>query len=157
MENTALRMDLINKYHALAFTGKYILGYSYKGNIYISYQDANVVNNFIKLDMASRGQGYSIRFKPSRADKVYLLTSSKLLCSVEYFNELVATTKYNKGEILEKLVTEIEAGKEWEKDHVPFTEAGDVEINGIPYQIKFEKATFANEKSLMALMARAGK
>lgn len=157
MENTALKMSMINKYHALSFTDRYILGFSYKGNIYISYQDASVVNNFIKLDVASRGQGYSIRFKPSRADKIYLLTSAKLICSTEYFDDLVNNSKYNRGEILEKLVTEIEAGKEWKKDHVPFTEAGDVEINGIAYQIKLEKATFTNEKTLEKLMVETGK
>ena len=40
---------------------------------------------------------------------------------------------------------------EWEKDNVPFTEAGDIEVNGIAYQIKFEKATFTNEKSIANL------
>lgn len=157
MENTALKMSMINKYHALSFTDHYILGFSYKRNIYISYQDASVVNNFIKLDTASHGQGYSIRFKPSRADKVFLLTSAKLICSAEYFEDLVNNSKYNKGEILEKLVTEIEAGKKWEKDKTPFTMAGDVDINGVAYQIKFEKATFTNEKTLENLMVGTGK
>ena len=158
MENTSLKMALLTKYHIVAFTDKYILGFIYKGNIYITYANAQNLERFIKLDIASRGQGYSIRFKPSASDKIYLLTmGAKVLCSVKYFNELVETTKYNRGEILEKLVTELEAGKVWEKDNIPFTEAGDVEINGIPYQVKFEKATFTNEKAIESLMAKAGK
>lgn len=156
MENTALKMEMLTKYHKMAFTDNYILGFSYKGNIYISYRKAQDMEKFVKLDKASRGQGYSIRFKPTSSDKIYLLTGAKVLCSTTYFQELVATTKYNKGEILEKLVTEVEAGKVWEKDNIPFTEAGDVEINGIPYQIKFESATFTNEKALLSLMAKAG-
>lgn len=149
---------MLGNYHKMAFTDKYILGFSYKGNIYIVYCNAQALEKFVKLDKASRGQGYSIRFKPTSSDKIYLLTmSAKVLCSAKYFQDMVANSQYNNGEILEKLVTEIEAGKEWEKDHVPFTEAGDVEINGIAYQIKFEKATFTNEKSLASLTAKASK
>ena len=65
---------------------------------------------------------------------------------------MVETSKYNRGEIYEKIVTEF-FGKEWEKDNVPYTEAGDLEVNGIAYQIKFEKATFVNEKGLARIMA----
>ena len=72
------------------------------------------------------------------------------LCSTLYFNELVANTKYNRGEIAEKLVTEY-MGQEWKKDNVPFTEDGDITIDGVAYQIKFEKATFTNEKALANL------
>jgi len=156
MENTALKMALLNGYHKMAFTDNYILGFSYKGNVYIKYTNGADMEKFVKLDKASRGQGYSIRFKPTASDKIYLLTGAKVLCSTKYFAELVATTKYNKGEVLEKLVTEIEANMEWVKDNVPFTEAGDVEINGVPYQVKFENATYTNEKALASLMAKVG-
>jgi len=74
----------------------------------------------------------------------------KVLCSTKFFEEQVAESKYNRGEIAEKLVTEY-VGQTWIKDNVPFTDAGDIEINGIAYQIKYEKATFTNEKSLASL------
>ena len=45
------------------------------------------------------------------------------------------------------MVTEF-YGQTWEKDNVPFTEDGDITVDGIAYQIKFEKATFTNEKTL---------
>lgn len=72
---------------------------------------------------------------------------AKVLCSKEFFETTAKESKYNKGEIFEKLVTEYFA-QEWTKDNIPFTEAGDIEINGKAYQIKFEKATFTNEKTL---------
>lgn len=56
-------------------------------------------------------------------------------------------SKYNRGEIFEKMVTELN-GQEWEKDNVPFTDDGDLTVDGIAYQIKFEKATFTSEKQL---------
>lgn len=98
--------------------------------------------------MANRGTGYTLRFKPNKTQKIILLKENAItLCSEEFFNTLVRESKYNRGEIAEKLVTEY-AGQTWVKDNVPFTEAGDIEWNGVSYQIKFEKATFINEKTM---------
>lgn len=72
---------------------------------------------------------------------------AKAICSKEFFEETVKNSKYNKGEIFEKMVTEY-FNQEWKKDNVPFTEDGDLTVNGKAFQIKFEKATFTNEKTL---------
>ena len=42
-------------------------------------------------------------------------------------------------------------GMEWEKDRVPFTVAGDIEIDGVPYQVKFQKASFCTEQQIERL------
>ena len=62
----------------------------------------------------------------------------------------VENSKYNKGEIFEKFITEY-FGQKWEKDNIPFTEAGDIEINGVAYQIKYELASFCSETTLARL------
>jgi len=148
MTNTALFMTLINGYNALSFTHHYIFGFSYKGNIYMAHADADMLPALLNLDKASRGAGYSIRFKPNASKKIALMPNAELICSVKFFEETVANSIYNKGEIFEKMVTE-RFGQTWEKDHVPFTEDGDITVDGIAYQIKFEKATFISEKGLM--------
>ena len=151
MKNLTILNLLTNKYHEHAFAKDYMLGFVYANVVYLTICDFNVCRQVISLDKASRGAGYAIRFKPNRDKKVYLLTqNTKPICSVEYFKGLVANSKYNRGEIFEKLVTEM-FGQKWEKDNVPFTIAGDIEVDGIPYQIKFENATFSNEKSLARL------
>jgi predicted RNA-binding protein with PUA domain len=85
---------------------------------------------------------------------------AEVLCSEKMFDEYLEETyvnekgkevHYNRGDVFERLITE-KAGQVWTKDNVPFTMAGDIEWNGVAYQIKFEKATFTNEKSLMNLM-----
>ena len=63
---------------------------------------------------------------------------------------MVKNSKYNKGEIFEKLMTE-HYGQTWVKDSVPFTKDGDLTVDGVAYQIKYESATFTNEKTLMNL------
>lgn len=145
--NLTLTMNLWTRYHAISFTDNYILGFIYKGMVYRVDTTAETVSHVLTLDKASRGAGYSIRFKPTVAQKLFLLTGATAICSAEFFKALVENSEYNAGEIFEKLVTE-SFGQVWVKDNVPFTEAGDVEANGIAYQIKFEKATFITEKSL---------
>lgn len=148
--NTALHMNLINRYNAVAFTHEYIWGFEYKGNIYMAITDASVMPFVTCLDKASRGAGYALRFCPNAQQKLALMPMATLLCSKRFFEDAVAACKYNKGEIFEKMVTE-HFGQVWEKDNVPFTEDGDITIDGIAYQIKFQKATFCNEKSIANL------
>lgn len=155
MTNTALFMALINRYNALAFTSNYIWGFTYKGNIYMTTTDHSFLPYICKLDKASRGAGYALRFCPNNKQKIALISKAEVLCSKKYFDEVKASSKYNRGEIFEKMVTE-HFNQKWEKDNIPFTKAGDIEINGIAYQIKFEKATFCNEKTLANLEKQVG-
>ncbi len=150
MKNTTLFNHLITEYERLAYTHNYIMGFEYDGVIYASYLIGSDLPYVCTLDKASRGQGYSLRFKPTKAQKQYMLMSAEVVCSSYAFASMVAESKYNKGEIFEKLMTE-KFGLEWEKDNIPFTESGDINLENISYQVKFEKATFINEKTLARL------
>ena len=150
MTNTALFKSMIDRYNSVAFTHEYIWGYEYKGNIYMAITSADYMPIVCKLDKASRGAGYSLRFCPNAQQKIALMTSATLLCSKKYFDSEVENSIYNRGEIFVKMVTEY-FGQVWEKDNVPFTDDGDITVNGIAYQIKFQKATFCNEKSIANL------
>lgn len=149
--NEVIKKMLQDGYNQVAFTDQYVMVYTFKGTVYFTVCDRELVDRVTCLDKASRGQGYALRFKPNVAQKMLLMSENcTALCSVKFFDDMVLTSKYNRGEVAEKLVTEF-YGQEWEKDNVPFTEAGDIEVNGIAYQIKFEKATFTNEKALKNL------
>ena len=150
MSKTALLYSLISRYNEVAYTHWYIWGFEYKGAIYMAQTDKSYMPLVCKLDKASRGGGYALRFVPNTEQKLALLTKATILCSKEYFEETVQASKYNKGEIFEKMVTEY-FGQEWKKDNIPFTKGGDITVNKIAYQIKFQKATFCNEKSLASL------
>lgn len=146
--NTALFAHMIDRYNELAYTHNYIYGFFFQNMVYMVKTDADVMPYILKLDKASRGAGYSLRFCPTKEQKVFLLAKgAKVLCSKEFFENEVKNSIYNKGEIFEKMVTEF-YGQKWEKDTIPFTKDGDLTTNGIAYQIKFEKATFTNEKTL---------
>lgn len=148
MMNTSLFEKMISRYNELSYTHNYIYGFYFQNMVYMVEATTEVMPYILKLDRASRGAGYSLRFCPTKEQKTFLLTKgAQVLCSKKFFEETVATSKYNKGEIFEKMVTE-HFGQIWEKDNVPFTEDGDLTVNGTAYQIKFEKATFTNEKTL---------
>lgn len=148
MMNTALFQTMIDRYNDLSYTHDYIYGFYFQNNVYMVKATAEIMPYILKLDKASRGAGYALRFCPNTAQKALLMAKgAQLICSKAFFEETVKESKYNKGEIFEKMVTEF-FGQEWEKDNIPFTEAGDIEVDGVAYQIKFEKATFTNEKTL---------
>lgn len=153
MTNTfAIHNQLTSNYTMLAFTHNYVFTFAYCKVVYavmLRDLDASDLMAITKVDKASRGGGYSLRFKPTNAQKVYLISQgAKVLCSQAYFNELVKSNKYNRGENAEMLVTEQLFGQEWEKDSVPFTEGGDIEAEGVAWQHKHEGGTFCTERSL---------
>ena len=151
MKNANLFNAMIARYNALSFTHNYIYGFIYKKMVYIVKTDASMMPYVLMLDKASRGAGFSLRFKPNTSQKILLISKgAQILCSQEAFEQALEESKYNRGEIFEKMVTEL-FGQVWEKDNVPFTDDGDLTVDGIAYQIKFEKATFANERQLARL------
>lgn len=151
MKNITLFKKMVEFYNTKAFTHNYIFGFNYKGNVYMVKTTSKVLAYVLKLDKASRGKGYSLRFKPNNKIREMLLAEgAELICSVEMFKSLVADSKYNKGEIFERLVTEW-FGQEWEKDNIPFTDDGDLTVDGIAYQIKYEQATFITEAQMVRM------
>lgn len=159
MTNLSIFKHLIDEYTRLAYTHHYIFGFEQGGNIYFVYADADILPYVCTLDKASKGQGYSLRFKPNREQKEILKEKGFMIfCSKEYFEGIVAQHKkpnYNRGQIFEKLVTEY-FGQEWRANRVAFTDDGDITINGVAYQIKYTSATFTNEQTLMNLMKKRG-
>lgn len=151
--NTTMHKTLIDGYNAKAYTHEYMFGFADRGNVYVCKASAEMLPFITTLDRTSskRGGEYCLRFKPTRAMKELLKTCECfVLCSEEFFKAECAESKYNKGEIFEKLVTE-HFEQTWTKDSVPFTEDGDLTVDGIAYQLKFDKATFCTEKSLRNL------
>ena len=137
-------------YKRASAASKYALGFTLDGSVYVAYVGDDELDHVITIDRASRGAGLLLRFKPTRAQKMFLLRFAEVLCSADLFRAMVEESKYNAGEVFEKLVTE-SFGQTWVKDNVPFTEAGDITVNGEEIQIQFERASLANERQLLAL------
>lgn len=145
--------DFINAYNHTSYTHDYIFGYALNGKIFLTFATSEILEKICKLDKASEkcGGGFSLRFIPNNTQKMILFSMNHSeICTVSEFDEAVKNSIYNKGEIFEKMVS-TKFGIEWKKDNVPYTIAGDIEINGNPYQIKFTKATFMTERQYRAV------
>lgn len=156
MTKITLLNHFIKKYTEKAATANYKLVFIYEKILFVmDATDADLAYT-AKLDKQSSSHGgqITLRFSPDKKVKKAMLARATVLCSQEFFeNELTkwrAETgkRYNKGELVERLITE-KAGQQWEKDNKPFWECGDVVINGIDYQIKFQGATFCTENQIM--------
>ena len=153
MKNTIAHERLINYYNETSFTHNYIFGFTFKGNVYAVETTSEILPYITMVDKASRNAGLSLRFKPNTSIKYFLMDKgAKVICSVEYFKAMFENSTYNKGEVFERIVTESK-GQTWEKDWIPYTEDGDITVDGIAYQIKFENATFLTERQMMKARA----
>ena len=140
---------LMSRYEKLAYTNKYIFGFIYGEFVYYYETESVIIGMVADTASAKNGGGKSLRYCPKKAEKENLISSgiAKVLCTKSKFMSEVENSKYNKGEIFEKMITE-KNNQKWEKDNKKFTECGDIVINGTHYQIKFQKATFTNETTL---------
>lgn len=145
-----LKEHMIKTYNTYSASHQYIYGFSLKGVVYMVRTGTEVMTEVLRVERSGR-DGYALKFKPNADIKTYLLTKgAKVLCSEEYLMQLVNTTKYNKGEIFERLVTEY-YGQRWYKDNKPFTKCGDIKVENTEIQIKYEKSTFITEGQIERL------
>ena len=138
---------LIQDYKKFSKADKYIIGFKYKKMYY--YYITNTFDEFTRFDKASRNGGMSLRLRILKDQKQNLLSVAIPLCTEEDFNKTKAQTG-NNGETFERLIF-IKFNKAWKKDNTPFYISGDIQYKGVEYQIKFERATFTNEKQIKRL------
>lgn len=145
-----MKQFLTENYLKYSKADYYIIGYIFGGNVY--YSKVTDIMPFLKLDKASRNAGYSLRLNITKAEKIQLLElNPSYLCKAKHFYKLVKNSKYNKGDIFEMLILK-KYHKKWKKSNTPFYEKGDMRYKKQEIQIKFERATFTNEKQIKRLI-----
>ena len=158
MENITIQSYLTTEYNRLAYTHSYIFGYTVRGTVYAArVMDArDILPYIVSLDRASSKNGgtYSIKYKPN-AEKVAIINTSaaeiRPICTVDYMENLFANSKQNRGQIFEDMVIKAWHGAPVGGKNAKFTDCGDMVADGIHYQIKFNKATFTDERTLKNL------
>lgn len=155
MNKSTLTNHLImcKSYTKVAFTHDYIFCFIVDKTFWAVKMDkvsAETLVLLTKVDRASskRGGYMTLRFRPTTSIKRSIIEMGNVVykCSAAAFLAECAASKYNKGEIAEKVVTEQVFGEKWVKDSVPFTDGADVSH----YQIKFQSATFCTERQLLS-------
>lgn len=132
-------------YHKNSFVNLYIVGFRFSGKIYTVIVTFPELIPAIKIEQGSKNSGYRLRFRPNLAWKMSMLNRAKIECSENFFESIRINRNY--GDTYEKMIVE-QAGFIWARNTDKFNEAPDVTINNVDYQIKFEKATFTDEKTI---------
>ena len=140
------KTEMLNLYEAHSAAHVYAIAYVVKHQVYFNLCNG-LATELITLEAASRNQGNALRLRVRKAAREAMVSSAICLGA----DSQLMLDHYNKGEALEKLVTEY-YGLEWKKDNVPFTKAGDIRVNGVEIQIKLDGATITNEKTLTRLI-----
>ena len=140
------KANMIKTYRQFSAADNYILGFVYEKMLYM-VRVAEIMPRYLNVEEASRNQGENLRLRLKKAHKAQLMKKAPIcLGSADCLND----SKYNKGEIFEKLVTEY-YGQKWEKDTIPFWVQGDINLNGEEVQIKLDSATLMNTKQIAKL------
>ena len=95
-----MKRTLIECYYNHAYTHDYIFGVAVRGTVYMVKKTCNTADmeHYLTIQTASRGQGQTLKFAPTTAQKVELIAdgNSTPLCSIGYLEGLVANSKYKK-------------------------------------------------------------
>jgi hypothetical protein len=139
----AVLVDLYNTYISTTKATHTLIGFTYNGVLY-SIKIRELPVELVRLTTESKG-GIKLKMQVGKAQKAQWIASGKAtkLMSEEKFTEMVKNSKYNKGEILEKIVTE-KRGLEWKKDSVRYDKAGDIDLKRDRIQVKFENASLTS-------------
>ena len=129
-------------YNRLTGADRTLVFFEYKSNIYI-HECHHIAPRWAHEEFESSKNGGHQKFKMyiSATEKVKLVPKSTMVMTLAEFN---AIPYANKGHKCEAWLYKACNLGEYTPDHKRFDECGDVEIDGIQYQVKFQNASLTN-------------
>lgn len=148
------KSTFIKNYRKQSGAEQYLIGFPYKGSVYMAIIK-EIPPRYLQVGHASGNRGEKLGFYIHTEDKKALISKgAQILCKesdledrIGHLNKKGNLAFWNKGEMFEKLVTEF-YGYEWQKDTVGYWKQGDIRINGIETQVKYQYATLTNSRIL---------
>ena len=137
------KANMIRDYHKLSASDFYIIGFELEGYIY-AVKQKRIYSKYLKNDREStkNGGAYILRLTLTKKQKK---TLAKKILPIATSEEM--ENAKNRGEWFEKLIYTIYK-QDYKKDYTRFDKRGDIEIDGAQVQLKFERATVANERTI---------
>jgi hypothetical protein len=143
---------MLEKYCKITYTHKYVMG-AKENNKVVAYFIELEVEGLEKMFTAkTTSRGYKVvRYASTKKKRAYLTEHCEKrveLCTVEEFensrrkktSRLGKEYVENRGEYFEYLIAEKFSGIQNLVSNLKHTDGGDIEIEDIPYQVKFEGA-----------------
>ena len=137
------KTNMIRDYHKLSAADYYIIGFQLDGYVY-AVKQKRIYSKYLKADRESTKNGGAniLRLILTKKQKKAL---AKKLLPIAIIEEM--ENAKNRGEWFEKLIHTIYK-QDYKKDATRFDKQGDIKIEGQEVQLKFERATVANERTI---------
>jgi len=144
---------MIRNYRKFSAADAYIIGFVYKHDLYMVTLD-EIYPRFMKVERESSKKGGREKLQLRLCNK-YKEQLINRHGAEKIGDETMLISNYNKGVTFEKLVSEMNGIEYRGKDSVGFWVAGDIELNGVQYQIKLEGAQIVVSSTLENLKKSA--
>ena len=138
--------NAIRYYRKFSRADAYILGFVYKHDLYCIIVD-EIMPRFMRVEKSSSKKGghEKLQFRLNNALKEQLIRKGAEKIGTE--TDLLEIAG-NKGVSFERMVYRMNGQEPRPKDSVRFDKGGDININGIEYQIKLDGAQIVEFKTL---------
>ena len=140
-----VKSTMIRNYRKFSKADFYALGFEYYGVIYMAIVE-EIAPRFMRVERecSKKGGKQKLQFRLNKQYKETLIRKGAIALG----NSDILKGEYNKGVQFEKAVCEF-YGVEWGgKDSVPFYVSGDLTVNGLECQVKFDGAQVVLESTL---------
>ena len=143
------KATMIKNYRKFSAASAYIVGFIYKHQLYM-IQMNEIPPRYITKSHECKKQGgwENLMLFLTNPMKEQMIRKGAICLGSE---ELVINGEYNKGVEFERLVYELNGQTFRGKDNVPFNVAGDINIDGVEIQIKFQGARLTKANTLERL------
>lgn len=142
-KKTMNKTNMIREYHKLSAADYYIIGFELDGYIY-AVKQKRLYGKYLKTDRESTKNGGAniLRLTLTKKQKKALVKKLLPVATAADMENIK-----NRGEWFEKLIYTIYK-QDYKKDTTRFDKQGDIKIEGQEVQLKFERATVANERTI---------
>ena len=149
-EREALRRELLRVYEETTAAVRTLLVFQLCGRAYAAWLDS-ITEDMVRLDRESSANGgwTKLKFTLTNKQKVALIEAGAE--EVGNIADILALQK-NKGNAVECWATRRYMGIEWSKDNIPYYVQGDIQVDGMEVQVKFENASLTNTKVMAAAL-----
>lgn len=136
---TMTKENAIRYYRKYSGAERYLVGFLHAHQLYLADVEELLPRWLIvKEPSAKHKEKLQVDLKVKHK-KQLIKKGATPICTEQEFEEMNKDLR-NKGKTLERLVFEMNGRNDWVADTVRFDKCGDININGIEYQVKFQNA-----------------
>ena len=141
-------IQMQRRYNKQSVADEYWFAFDRKGKVYF-IKLAHIPRKYMRLSHESSARGSYAKIKlyiPAAECDMFIKNGKAIyLCeTIRLYEDL----KHNRGENVERIITETYTNEKWVKDSIPFWISGDITFEGKQIQIKFINGELTNEHTL---------